>query len=131
MDQKVRITRGMPCTIENGISAQDYAQALAAGNVFGTSEDMEADYDDILGGGRAISSYFRDVGKVGLRSLDVASKVLSAANQVFPEANLGRAADLVNRTNQLATSSGLRDMVGAGMLGGSRYEQLRGMGVLK
>ena len=132
MDQKVRITRGMPCTIENGISAQDYAQALAAGNLFGTSEDMEADYDDILGGGRAISSYFRDVGKVGLRSLDVASKVLSAANQVFPEANLGRASDLVNRTNQLATQSGLRDMVGAAMLGGgSRYEQLRGMGVLK
>jgi len=131
MDQKVRITRGMPCTIENGISAQDYAQALAAGNVFGTSEDFEADYDDILGGGRAISSYFRDMGKYGLRSLDVASKVLSAANQVFPEANLGRASDLVNRTNQLATSSGLRDMVGAGMLGGSRYEQMRGMGVLK
>ena len=131
MDQKVRITRGMPCTIENGISSQDYAQALAAGNLYGTSEDMEADYDDILGGGRAISSYFRDMGKVGLRSLDVASKVLSAANTAFPEANLGRASDLVNRTNQLATQSGLRDMVGAGMLGGSRYEQLRGMGVLK
>jgi len=134
MDQKIRITKGMPCTIENGITLQDYSAALASGQVFGTSEDMEADYDEPLGGGRAISSYFRDASRYALKGLDVTAKLLNSANELFPEANLGRTADLVNRGNMLATQSGLRAAVGSGMLGGcggSRYEQLKGMGILK
>lgn len=130
MDQTLIIQKGSPVRILNGISPDEFNQAVSEGKFVTVGGDDRDETEVLLGGG--ISSMFRDAGRFLIRSLNVGNQLLQTAGQIYPETGLGQVAYETGRANQLAQSMNSQLNLGAGsMMGGSRLDMLRASGVLR
>lgn len=131
MDQTLIIQKGSPVRVLNGISPEEYNQAVSEGRFVSIGGDSENETEELLGGASSISNMFRDAGRFLIRSLNVGNQLLQSAAQVYPETGLGRAAYETGRANQVAQNMNSQLGLGAGMMGGSRLDMLRASGVLR
>ena len=129
MDQTIIIQKGSPCRVLNGISPEEFNQAVSEGKIVTLGSDDKDEQEYLMGGG--ISSMFRDGGRFLVRSLNTANQVVQTASQLYPEIP-GRIPMELNRANQLAQNLNQNLNLGAGsMLGGSRLDVMRAAGILR
>jgi hypothetical protein len=125
------LAKGSPIRQINGVSSEEFAQALANNSYSSSGMDPEIDENSDLTGGGNFSNMFRNAGKFLIRSLDVGNKLLQSAAQIYPETGVGQVAYEMGRANQLSQAMNQNLNLGAGMMGGSRLEMLKASGLLK
>jgi len=131
MDQTLIIQKGSPVRVLNGISPEEFNQAVSQGKFVTLGGDERDETEELLGGSRSISSVFRDAGRFLIRSLNVGNQILQTAGQIYPETGVGQVGYEVGRANALAQALNQNLNLGAGMIGGSRLDMLRASGVLR
>jgi hypothetical protein len=130
MDQTLIIQKGSPVRVLNGISPEEFNQAVSEGKFVTLGEDGQDETEVLLGG--SISSMFRDAGRFLIRGLNVANQVVQSASEIYPDRVPYPLAYESNRANQLAQNLNQNLNLGAGsMMGGSRLDMLRASGVLR
>ena len=129
--QTLIIGRSMPLRTLEGVSSEEFANALSSGSYVTVGMNKDDEMESFLGGGSFTSS-FRDVGKQFLRFLANGNNILQAAAQIYPDRIPNQVSYEANRVAQLGNVLGQQlNMQGSGMLGGSRLDMLRASGMIR
>lgn len=130
MAQSLVIQRGAPIRSLEGVSQEEFAQALSNGSYVTVGMNKEDEMEAFLGGG--FTSSFRDISKQFLRFLNNSNSVLQSAAQIYPDRIPSNYAREAQRATELANSVNTA-FNGSGILGGSmsRMDKLRASGLLR
>ena len=131
LDSVFLLQRGTGLRQLNGVSKEEFADALSRGSYVTLGMDNDKDEQGELMGGANFSNMFRDAGRMLIRGLNVGNQILQTAGQIYPETGVGQVGYEVGRANALAQALNQNLNLGAGMIGGSRLDMLRASGVLR
>jgi len=130
MNNTLVLQKGSPLRIINGVSHDEYANALSQGMVQTIGTDINNEQDDLLGG--SFTNTFKQGGLNLIRFMNIANNVLQEARAIFPDRIPQQVAFEANRVNQLGNVIGNSDLLKAsGMMGGSRLDMMRAQGLLR
>ena len=135
MNNTLILQKGSPLRQINGISHDEYANALSQGFVQTIGADFNNEQDDLLGG--SFTNTFKQGGRSLIRFMNAANSILQSAQQIFPDKIPQQITFEANRVNQLGNVIGNSDllkgsgMLGGQMMGGSRLDMMRAQGLLR